>query len=162
MKHYSVLSGGRTGTWQVCSSLIINSMCVFSVCQFSEAERKGILTVISSQTKNCMLQSNLKFRANNFNLQTKCFRECYIYSHSSSNKTYLCPLVIIIVIVNSRFLQRSQKRSHGKQLIHRRLSKTKSIGNGSDPENQAGRQSDGYGGWCLELRRGGRYGEDDE
>src|SRR6218665_1465892 len=22
---------------------------------------------------------------------------------------------------------------------------------------QAGRQSDGYGGWCLELRRGGRY-----
>ena len=28
----------------------------------------------------------------------------------------------------------------------------KSIGSGSDPESQAGRQSDDYGGWCLELR----------
>ena len=41
----------------------------------------------------------------------------------------------------------------GKQLIHRRLSKTKSIGSGSDPVSQAGRQSDGYGGWWMELRR---------
>jgi len=41
--------------------------------------------------------------------------------------------------------------------------KTKLIGSGQDPESQAGRQSDdGYGGWCLELRRGGRYGKDDE
>src|SRR6218665_2198606 len=39
---------------------------------------------------------------------------------------------------------------------------TKSIGSGQDPESQAGRQSDGYGGRCLELRRGGRYGDDDE
>ena len=31
------------------------------------------------------------------------------------------------------------------------LSKTKSIGSWSDPESQAG-----YGGWCLELRWGGR------
>src|SRR6218665_1888241 len=25
-----------------------------------------------------------------------------------------------------------------------------------DPESQAGRQSEGYGGWCSELRQGGR------
>jgi len=62
---------------------------------------------------------------------------------------------IVIVIVNSRFLKRPQKRCRGKQLIHRRLSETKSIGSWSDPESQAGRQSDGYGGWCLEFRRGG-------
>ena len=34
------------------------------------------------------------------------------------------------------------KRSRGNQVIHRRLSKTKLIGIGSDPESQAGRQSD--------------------
>src|SRR6218665_250030 len=68
-----------------------------------------------------------------------------------------------IVIVNSRFLHRPQKRYHGNQLIHRSLSKTKSIGSGSDPESQAGRQagrqSDCCGGWYLELelrRVGGR------
>src|SRR6218665_2090628 len=68
----------------------------------------------------------------------------------------------IIVIVNSWFLERPQKRSRRNQLIHRRLTKTKSIGRGQDPESQAGRQLDGYGGWCLELRQGGRYGDDDE
>jgi|SRR6218665_2378261 len=52
-----------------------------------------------------------------------------------------------------------QKPSRGNQLIHRRLSKTKSIGCWSDPQSRAGRQSDGYGGWRLELRRGGRYRE---
>jgi len=36
------------------------------------------------------------------------------------------------------------------------LYKTISIGSGSDPESQADRQSDGYGGWCLMLSRGGR------
>ena len=61
-----------------------------------------------------------------------------------------------IVIVNSKFLQRPQKRSRRNQFIHRRSSKSKLIGSGSDPESQAGRQSDGYGGWCLELRPGGR------
>ena len=71
-------------------------------------------------------------------------------------------LAIVIVIVNSRFLERSQKLSRENQLIHRRLTKTKSIGSGQDPESQAGRQSDGYGRWCLELRRGGRYKEDDK
>src|SRR6218665_2543957 len=66
-----------------------------------------------------------------------------------------------IVIVNSRFLQRPQKRSRRNQLIHRRLTETKSTGSGQDPESQAGRQSDAIdGGWCLELRRGGRYEED--
>ena len=60
-----------------------------------------------------------------------------------------------IVIVNSRFLQHPQKQNQGNQLIHRCLSKTKTIGRAQDPESQAGRQSDGYGGWCLELRRGG-------
>ena len=58
---------------------------------------------------------------------------------------------MVIVIVNSRFLQRQQMRSRGNLPIHRRLSKTKSIGSGSDSES--GRQSDGYGEWCLELRR---------
>jgi len=48
---------------------------------------------------------------------------------------------IVIVIVNSIFLQRPQKRSRGNQLIHRRLSKTKPIGSGSDPESQAGTQT---------------------
>src|SRR6218665_3053284 len=55
-------------------------------------------------------------------------------------------IVIVIVIVNSRFLERPQKRSRRNQLIHRPLTKTKSIGSGQDPESQAGRQSDGYGG----------------
>ena len=67
-----------------------------------------------------------------------------------------------IVILNSRFLERPQKRSRRNQLIHRRLTKTKSIGSGQDQESQAGRPSDGYGGWCLELRQGGRYGDDDK
>jgi len=60
---------------------------------------------------------------------------------------------LIIVIVNSRFLERPQKRNRKNQLIHRRLTRTKSIGSGQNPESQAGRESDGYGGWCLELRR---------
>jgi len=47
--------------------------------------------------------------------------------------------MLVIVIVNSRFLERQQKRSRGNQLIHRRLAKAKSIGSGQDPESQAGR-----------------------
>ena len=71
-------------------------------------------------------------------------------------------LLSLIVIVNSRFLLLPQKRNRGNQLIHRRLSKTKSIGSGSDPESKAGRQSDVYGARMgLELRRGGRW-EDGE
>jgi len=59
----------------------------------------------------------------------------------------------VIVIVNSILPQRPQKRGRRNQLIHRRLSKSESIGSGSDPESQASRQSDRYGGWCLELIR---------
>src|SRR6218665_876190 len=74
----------------------------------------------------------------------------------------MCWALLFIVIVNSRFLERPQKQSCRNRLIHRRLTKTKLIGSDKDPESQAGRQSDGYGGWCLELRWGGRDGEDDE
>ena len=49
-------------------------------------------------------------------------------------------IVIVIVIVNSRFLQRPQKRSRGNQLIHRRLIKTESIGRGSK-SRESGRQT---------------------
>ena len=56
---------------------------------------------------------------------------------------FVIVIVIIIVIVSSRFIERPQKRSRGNQLIHRRLTKTKLIGSGQDPESQAGRQ-DGY------------------
>ena len=45
-------------------------------------------------------------------------------------------------------LQHPQMRSRGNQLIHRRLSKTR--------QQVRFKESDGYGGWCLELRRGGR------
>src|SRR6218665_2862088 len=40
----------------------------------------------------------------------------------------------MIVIINSRFLEHPQKQSRRNQLIHRRLTKTKSIGSGQDPE----------------------------
>src|SRR6218665_2336910 len=85
---------------------------------------------------------------------------------TSEGSNFLCerphgadhlPLSTCVVIVNSIFLQRPQKRDLGNQLIHRRLSKTKSTGSGSDSESQASRHSDDYGGWCLELRRGGRH-----
>jgi len=62
---------------------------------------------------------------------------------------------VFIIIVNSRFLQCPQKWSCRNQLIHRRLSETKSIGKGSrsrESGRDAGRQSDSYGGWCLVLR----------
>ena len=79
----------------------------------------------------------------------------------SFNDTFMSKMIshlhFVIVIVNFWFLERPQKRSRRNQLFHRRLTKIKSIGSGQDPESQAGRQSDGYGGWCLELRRGGRY-----
>ena len=50
------------------------------------------------------------------------------------NPTMTAQHSIVIVIVNSRFLERPQKRSHGNQLIHRRFIKTKSIGRGQDPD----------------------------
>src|SRR6218665_3244089 len=54
-----------------------------------------------------------------------------------------------IVIVNSRFLERPIKRIRGNQLIHRRLTITKSIDSGQNPESRAGRQSDGYACWIV-------------
>jgi len=55
---------------------------------------------------------------------------------------YLRPehCLVTPVVVNSRFLQQTQKRSRENQLIHRRLAKIKSIGSGSDPESQADSQ----------------------
>src|SRR6218665_1098343 len=68
-------------------------------------------------------------------------------------------VTVLIVTVNPRFLELPQRRSRENQLIYRRLTRTKSIGSGQDPESQTGRQSGGYGGWCLELRREARrYG----
>ena len=46
-----------------------------------------------------------------------------------------------IVIVNSWFLERPQKRSRRNQLIHRHLTKTKSIGSGRDPDRESDRQT---------------------
>ena len=62
------------------------------------------------------------------------------------------------VIVNSRFRKRLQKRSRGNQLIHRRLTRTKSTCSGSDPESQAG----GYAGWCFGVEIRTSYRQEDE
>src|SRR6218665_382417 len=43
-----------------------------------------------------------------------------------------CSDRLVMVLVNSRFLERPQKRSCGNQLNHRRLTKTKSLGSGQD------------------------------
>src|SRR6218665_587147 len=55
----------------------------------------------------------------------------------------------IIVTVNSRILQRPLKRSRGNQLVHRRLTKTKSIDSGPDPESQTGRQTVRWLWWMV-------------
>src|SRR6218665_3155316 len=52
-------------------------------------------------------------------------------------------------------LNRIRKLEVAKTSIHRRLTRTKSIVSGQNPESQAGRRL------CLELRRGGRYGKED-
>jgi len=84
------------------------------------------------------------------------------FSNHISNLSRSC--FIVIVIVNSRFLERPQKRSRWKQLIDGRLTKIKSTGSGQDPESgrqadmHADMQSDCHGGWRLELRRGGKQG----
>ena len=65
-------------------------------------------------------------------------------------------------MVNSWFLERSQKRSRRNQLIHRRLTKTKSIGSCQDPERQADSQTamvdgawswDGEGGMGMTMNQ---------
>ena len=46
------------------------------------------------------------------------------------------------------YIQRSQKRNCGNQLIHRSLTTAQSIGSGQDPESQSGKQSDGW--WMVQ------------
>jgi len=65
-------------------------------------------------------------------------------------------VLLVIVIVNSRFLERPQKRSRRNQLIHRRLTKTKSIVSNSTALSHVGigRQVGKYYvhglfGWCI-------------
>jgi len=54
-----------------------------------------------------------------------------------------------IVIVHSELLKRPHKRSRWNQLIHRHLTKTKSMDRGQDQESQTGRQLNGYDGYIL-------------
>ena len=55
-------------------------------------------------------------------------------------------LIIVIVIVNSRFLRAPTKTKSWESVYSQALVK-KSIGSELNSESQAGRQSDGYGGW---------------
>ena len=63
-----------------------------------------------------------------------------VENSSSLSKRNGNSILIVIITVNSRFLERTQKQSRGNQLIHRCLTRTKSIDNGQDPESQAVRQ----------------------
>src|SRR6218665_1671271 len=68
-------------------------------------------------------------------------------------------------IVNSRFLQRPQKRIRGNQLIHKRLSKRKSIGSGSDDlrSGESSRQTDRRLLWMVfGVEMGRRVGRGEE
>jgi len=52
---------------------------------------------------------------------------------------------------------KSQEPAYSQTLYHNKIERQRSRC------RESGRQTaDGYGGWCLKLRRGGRYGEDDE
>ena len=67
----------------------------------------------------------------------------------------------LIVIVNFRFLERPQKRSRRNQLIHKRLTKTKSIGSAAAVKIQRVRQADSHtamvdGVWSLDGEGGTR------
>src|SRR6218665_1786061 len=48
---------------------------------------------------------------------------------------------------------RSQEPAYSQALNQNKIDRQR-----QDKESEAGRPSDGYGGWCLQLRRGGRYG----
>jgi len=52
---------------------------------------------------------------------------------------------------------RPREPAYSQALIQNKLDRQR-----SNPESQAGRQPDGYGGRCLELIRGGREGEEDK
>src|SRR6218665_2759753 len=62
--------------------------------------------------------------------------ECFKSYLEDRYKRVRCNEEFVIVIINSRFLESPQKRSRGNQLIHRRLTRTKSIGSGQGPENR--------------------------
>src|SRR6218665_1915407 len=55
---------------------------------------------------------------------------------------------------------KSQEPAYSHALNQNKIDRQRSRSRESG--RQAGRQSDGYGRWCLELRRGARYGEDNE
>src|SRR6218665_3455536 len=64
----------------------------------------------------------------------------FLFVNTSSEVDYSRNRIAIVIVI-FRFLERPQKRSRRNQLIHRRLTKTKLIGSGQDPKNQAGRQA---------------------
>ena len=64
-----------------------------------------------------------------------------------------CNRRIVVVIVNLDFYAPTKAKSREPAYLQ---ALTKSISSGLDPESQAGRQPDGYGERCLELRQGGR------
>src|SRR6218665_2293338 len=51
---------------------------------------------------------------------------------------------------------KSQEPAYSQALNQNKIDRKRSR------SRESGRQTDGYGGWCLELRRGGRHGDDDE
>ena len=55
---------------------------------------------------------------------------------------------------------KSQEPAYSQALNQNKFDRQRSRSRESG--RQAGRQLDGYGGWCLELRRGVRCGDDDE
>src|SRR6218665_167637 len=105
---------------------------------------------ISTMLVNLLLVVSLKMYSSAVALQPQppsFLVNRFIVSGVNYRNSLQAEVIIVIVIVNSRFLQRPQKRSRGNQLVHRRLSKTKSIGSGADPESQAGRKADRQ--WML-------------
>ena len=88
------------------------------------------------------------------------FGPCYCFPSPTAIlttvNTFLLPLFesqIVIVIVNSKFLKCPQKWSHGHQLIHSRLIRTKSIGSAVQIQDTS-RRWDGYGCWFrIEMAR---------
>ena len=73
----------------------------------------------------------------------------------------LWPFTPMIVIVNSGFDSALKSEVAGSSWLaySHALSHKKSIGMGSRSRESGSKQGNGYGGWCLELRLGGRYGD---
>ena|SRR6218665_1301494 len=98
----------------------------------------------------------IKHAKRKFKLIVIYFQSLISALNHTLNLRYACGSPFVIVI--SIFLQCPQKRSRGNQLIHIHLTRTISIGSWSR-SRESGRQAEGYGGMCMELRRGGRHGE---